>query len=239
MNLILFDRAELAAPLAREDPRAVHVCEVLRRKVGETFDAGVINGPRGKGSVVASDEKKLTLAFTWTVAPAPLVPITLLVGLPRPQTARDILRDATTLGVQAIHFVLTEKCEPNYAQSSLWSSGEWRRYLIAGAAQAFVTCIPDISVRTPLVDLLPQLPLGSARVALDNYEAYVPLGRARIGNDNSAVIAIGAERGWSARERDYLRASNFELAHLGARVLRTETAVVVAVALIRDRLGTF
>jgi len=50
-------------------------------------------------------------------------------------------------------------------------------------------------------------------------------------------VAIGPERGWSARERDLLRARGFELVHLGPRVLRTETACVAAVAVVKSRLG--
>ena len=45
--------------------------------------------------------------------------------------------------------------------------------------------------------------------------------------------------GWSARDRAFLRANGFALAHLGTRVLRTETAVVAAVALVKARLGLF
>ena len=37
--------------------------------------------------------------------------------------------------------------------------------------------------------------------------------------------------------RAALRGSGFVLAHLGSRVLRTETAVVAAVALVKARLG--
>jgi RsmE family RNA methyltransferase len=51
------------------------------------------------------------------------------------------------------------------------------------------------------------------------------------------VLAFGAERGWSAAERALLRESGFTFAHLGERVLRTETACLVAITLIRAKLG--
>jgi RsmE family RNA methyltransferase len=57
--------------------------------------------------------------------------------------------------------------------------------------------------------------------------------------DAPVVLAFGSERGWSAAERDFLRTKNFFLVHLGSRVLRTETAVVTAVALVKARLGLF
>jgi RsmE family RNA methyltransferase len=51
------------------------------------------------------------------------------------------------------------------------------------------------------------------------------------------MIAIGPERGWSAGERDFLRSLSFEMRHLGSRVLRTETACVAAVAIVKAGLG--
>lgn len=51
------------------------------------------------------------------------------------------------------------------------------------------------------------------------------------------MLAFGPERGWSAADRAVLRGSGFALVHLGPRVLRTETAVVAAVALVKAKLG--
>ncbi len=234
MNLILFTPAEAAAPLPRTDPRAVHLLGVLDRHIGDTFDTGLVNGPRGKGTLVAIDDAGLTLSFTWNEPPPPLDPLTLLIGLPRPQTARDILRDATTLGVGAIHFVRTMRSDPNYASSSLWTSGEWRRHLITGAEQAFDTRIPTVTWTQTLDQALTTLPIDEIRLALDNYEASAPLACGHSANDHAPVtLAIGPERGWAAEDRDALRAAGFTLVHIGPRVLRTETAVVAALAILR------
>jgi 16S rRNA (uracil1498-N3)-methyltransferase len=236
VNLILFEPAETATPLPRHDPRATHILEVLRRRVGETFDAGLVNGPLGKGKLAAIEANALVLTFCWNPAPPPpLDPITLVIGLPRPQTARDILRDATALGVATLHFVATEKGETSYAQSTLWSSGEWRRHLLAGAQQAFDTRLPALTHGRALLETLATLPASGTRLALDNYEAARPLSATVI--TAPVVLAIGGERGWSAREREQLRAHGFTLAHLGPRVLRTETAGFAALALVRARLG--
>ncbi len=236
MNLILFEPAELAAPLPRRDPRAVHILDVLRRKVGDTFDAGLVNGPRGKAMLAAIGADALTLTFAWDTTPPPAPePITLLVGLPRPQTARDILRDATALGIGALHFVATEKSEPSYAHSTLWSSGEWRRHVLDGAQQAFDTRVPAVTHGRTLPETLAALEKISTRFALDNYESPQPLSAASF--TAPVALALGPERGWTARDRDALRGHGFALVHLGARVLRTETACLAALALVRSRLG--
>lgn len=237
MNLILFEPAEIGRPLPLADPRAVHLLKTLRRQKGDSFDAGLVNGPKGKGTVVAMDAPALTLTFTWGEMPPPLDPITLILGLPRPQTARKILAEATALGVQALHFVRTEKGEPNYGQSTLWSSGEWRRHLIAGAEQAFDTRLPAITFDLSLAKALTSVDQADSRIALDNYESPGPLSRVSV--HAPVVLAFGPERGWAAQERELLRTRKFAFAHLGSRVLRTETAVVAAVSLVKASLGLF
>ena len=239
MNLVLFEATELAAPLPLADPRARHILDVLRRREGDTFDAGRINGPLGKATLATIGPDALTLVFTWNPPPAPLPPTTLLIGLPRPQTARDILRDATTLGTTCIHFVTTERADPNYATSTLWTTGEWRRHCLTGAAQAFDTRIPEVTWTHTLASAIATLPASATRLALDNYEATTPLKKCHLLGDTvsestpNLVIAIGPERGWGPADRETLRAAGFTLAHLGTRVLRVETAVVSALAITR------
>jgi RsmE family RNA methyltransferase len=253
VNIILFSPSEVELPLARSDVRACHLLGTLRRGEGDTFDAGLIDGPRGRGTIVAIGEHELTLAFAWGESPPPLLPVHLIIGLPRPQTARDILRDATTLGVSGIHFVRSERGEASYAASSLWSSGEWQRQVVAGAAQAFCTRLPAITHGRTLTETLAALPANRApadasaaiahhRFMLDNYEATGALATASVSRDGpwagatTVVLAIGSERGWSPGERELFRAHGFALVHLGPRVLRTETAVVAAVTLARAKL---
>jgi RsmE family RNA methyltransferase len=176
------------------------------------------------------------LSFVWSAEPPPLDPIVLIIGLPRPQTARDILRDATSLGVAAIHFVITEKGERNYAGSTLWTSGEWRRHVILGAEQAFDTRLPEITHGKTLIEAIAALPSATTRIALDNYEASGPLS-AQQPSASAVALAFGPERGWSNSERISLRESGFVFGHLGPRVLRLETAVTAAIALIKGRRG--
>ncbi len=232
MNLLLFAPEEIARPLPRSDRRAAHLLDVLRRQPGDVFEAGLINGPRGTGQLVAVEPDSLRLQFTWSTPPPSPKPLALLIGLPRPQTARDVLRDTTTLGATVLHFVVTEKTDANYAQSSLWRDGEWRRHVLAGAEQACTTFVPEVTHGHSLADLLATLPPGGSRLALDPYEASTPLTESSFRHDSACtVLALGPERGWGATDRTALRAAGFTLAHLGARILRTESAVVAALTL--------
>jgi 16S rRNA (uracil1498-N3)-methyltransferase len=237
VNIILFSAVEVELPLPRRDSRARHILEVLHRAPGEDFDVGLINGPRGKATLRAITDNALVLSFVWAATPPPLAPIHLIVGLPRPQTARDILREGTALGLASMNFVCTDRGEPGYAQSSLWQSREWEGLLIAGASQAFCTRLPNVRHGQTLAEAIADLPPDGAQVALDNYEAsgalrdFDPAGRPTV------ILALGAERGWSAAERTLLLQRGFLFVHLGKRVLRTETACIVATTLLKAKLG--
>jgi RsmE family RNA methyltransferase len=235
MNLILFEPHELDTPLIWSDPRSEHVTQILHMGVGDEFAAGVIEGPIGKARITSMHEGMMSLAFEWGETPPPLPPLTLVVGLPRPPTARKVLNEVTSLGVGAMHFVVTELGEKNYAQSPLWSSGEWRRHVINGAQQAVDTHLPEVTYAGRLSDVIASLPPAGARIALDNYEASRPL--QDVPFQPPVTLAIGPERGWSPRELQTLRDAGFELAHLGPRVLRVETASVAAVAIVRAKMA--
>lgn len=238
VNLILFESGEISRPLPRSDPRAVHVLDTLRMLEGDRFDAGTVNGPRGKAHIVSIDATAITLEFTLDVSPRPSDPLDIIVGLPRPQSARRILHDVAALGVRRLVFATTARSDPNYASSSLWSSGEWRRHLIDGAQQAFDTMIADVIHNLPLAEALAGDASG-LRIAFDNYEASALLPkllRSQLSAPASVTLAFGPERGWDAADRALLRASGFALAGLGRRVMRVETAIASAVAVLRADL---
>lgn len=238
MNLVLFSPDEIARPLPRADRRAAHILKVLRRKPGDSFQVGLVNGPLGKATLVHDAPEALHLGFVWdTIAPPTPHSHTLIVGLPRPQTARDILRDATTLGATALWFVATERSEPSYAASRLWSTGEWKQHVLAGAEQAGSTFMPEVRSGDTLEAALAALAPESICLALDNYEASERLADVAVPPQRGVAIAIGPERGWTQRDREALRRRQFRFAHLGRRVLRTETAVVAALSLIRAKTG--
>ena len=163
--------------------------------------------------------------------------ITLVVGLPRPPTARDVLRDGTTLGVRAIHFVTPQLGDPNYATSSLWKTSEWRKQLIQGAGQASCTRLPEVTWGRRLSTVLAASSTAE-RIALHNDEAATPLARwRRPAGGASVLVAIGPERGWGPRDLQALDEGGCTLWHLGPRVLRVELAMAAALTLVHAEVA--
>ncbi len=281
MNLLLVETTAPEYRIPPGHPRWNHLREVLQVATGGKLFLGVANGPRVLATVTTEGDV-YCLTPDWETAVDPDTPVTaaalddlekpggrikpgsgttVLVGLPRPQTARRVLFEAACQGVRHLVFFGAERGETSYAQSKLWTTGEWRRHLVEGAEQAFHTQLPEVIIHPNLVSAVSALSSITAdqsaalpditdraelppptRLALDVYEAAGSLGswafaRHRADPLRGAVLAIGAERGWSPTERQVLREAHFQLCHLGVRVLRVETALTASVTLLRAAQG--
>lgn len=230
MNLFLLEEAVEEIRWPSNDQKTVHIRKTLKAKDGDSLDFGVINGPRGKGTVKWIGDGGVKIVLQWnTLHESDLLPISLLVGLARPQTSRKVLHQAASLGLKEIIFFDADKGEPSYGKSSLWKN-EWKDLLVKGTEQAFSCHLPKFQKITG-IENSNEFSKSSCKVkiALDIYEAEVCLSSISLEKNASVQLAIGPERGWSAKERDWLRKQGFILCHMGQRVLRQETAFVAAV----------
>lgn len=243
MNILLIESFYKTYTLRRDDPRAEHILKILKMGVGDTLFMGVEQGPIFKAKITCiNPNKELTLTFIEDSyqTPPPPFPITLILGLPRPQTARKILQQASTLGVQGFIFFQADKGDPHYIKSKLWTTNEWQRHIRAGAEQAFSTYIPRVEHFNSLEEVLQQRVYPSPLLALDVYESTESISKVPLPqqySSQSIQLALGPEAGWSARERTLLKTHQSTLVHLGTRVLRQETACISAFSAIACRLG--
>jgi RsmE family RNA methyltransferase len=238
MNLILFEGPFDKVCLEPADQRAAHIRKVLRAEIGRTVWIGFANGARAQAEVFGlAEDGGVELVVTATEPAPPPLPIRLVIGLPRPHTARRILFEAASMGVGALHFFESEKGEPSYAYSRLWQTDEWRERLRRGAEQSFGTHLPEVTIAPDLQTAITQLSPEGECLALDNYEANGPLGGMISGAADQVVLGFGSERGWSADERVTLRRNGWKLAHMGPFVMRLETACTAAVSVAASAMG--
>lgn len=237
MNRILLEERRTDYRLPASDPRFAHARGVLCLRQGDVFDVGLVNGPVGKATVGAVDQRQLSFAVEWGEVPPPPPEVHLLLGLCRPATVRKILGTVPTLGAKSLTFVRSERSDPAYAKSSLWIDEGWRKPLREGVEQAFDTWMPEVNLRPSLEEAFPQLPETGLRFALDIYEAEQPLGKAVVDAAPPVCLALGPERGWSKADRRRLRRAGFALVDLPTRILRLETAVTAALTLVHEQRG--
>ena len=261
MNLILFEAHELGKALPRRDERSVHLLKVLHKKSGDTFEAGLLDAGSGGGLGRGKIEKigidgSVSFSFITEAPSLPRLPIHVGVGFPRPIQIRRLLRDLSSLGVEAVDLFGTELGEKSYRDTKLLDDGGARAALIEGAAQSRDTTIPALGVFPNLAEWLRERPWeknqeegsGSTASSAPRSRA-VPL---LVAADNvrpegtmshitptlrPVTLAIGSERGWTDHERDLLEEAGFLRLSLGSRALRTETACIAATILAIEKIG--
>jgi RsmE family RNA methyltransferase len=247
MNLVLFEPRELGKPLPRRDDRTIHLLKVLHKKTGDFFEAGVLGGCRGMGRIEKINiDGSILVSLKAGEPPPPRFPLRVAVGFPRPIQLRRLLRDLSNLGVRAIDLLGTDLGEKSYRDTKLLNDGGAREALIEGAIQARDTSVPELSVFASLETWLRERPWdkgasGPARplpilAAADNVRPEGAMARLSPIR-GPMVLAVGAERGWSDRERDALEAAGFLRLSLGRRALRTETACVAAAVIALEKIG--
>ena len=230
---MLINAEEAESGLPPDDPRARHLRDTVGLAVGGTFHVGVENGLRGIATITTL-APQLTFAVAWEKSLQARLPLTVLVGLPRPQTAKKVLHDLASLGAARIVFFESAKGDPGYLTSSLWKDGEWREHVLKGTEQACSTLVPEVTRVGSLAEAIALVDAAAWKLALDPYEAT---GAPEVSSPaKAAVLAIGPERGFSDSERAALRTNGFAFAHLGDRILRVEAAALVGGALMLAQL---
>lgn len=256
MNICLFESNEISksedtfiGKLQKKDERAQHIIKVLHKTVGGTFDAGIIGGAAGTATIISIGEKgsenegQIEFSFKPETAGKKLYPLTLIIGFPRPIQLRRLLRDVAGLGAKKVILCGTELTEKSYLESNVVSDGSAYQMLLDGTAQAASTHVPELVVYDSLSEAIEKEAENrdwemSSKIALDNRRPTSSLHEFLVHEgSHSVVAAIGSERGWTDRERDFLESSGFSLCSMGIRVLRTETAATVASSIILDSMG--
>lgn len=252
VNIVLFEEGELASPLPLCDHRVKHIQKILKKGVGDSFDAGIVNGAAGTAEIRSVSPQGMEFCFEASGGGKPLHPVTMIIGFPRPIQLKRLLRDIASLGVSQVHLCGTELGEKSYLKATLSQPEELTAMLKDGSIQAKSTHVPQVFVHQDVASCL-DFVAGNPRihvagntciyVALDNIEPTASL-QGFLSSKFSAdevkragvVAAIGSERGWTDNERQLFQEKGFTLCSMGERVLRTETAATTAVAIILSNM---
>jgi len=235
MNLILFKKEEISKPIPSSDTRYQHIKNILKMSCNDIFDSGIINGPGGKAEIKEFSAEHMVVDFTEEWKSPPLYPVTLIIGTPRPPTARRLLKDITSMGIERIWFTATELGEKSYLTSKLWKDEKYMEYVLEGAQQGESTLLPEIRRFYSLKKCLEELEEGHF-YALDNNESQGSISEIQT-ESGRTVIAVGSERGWTENERNQLKEKSFTMKSMGSRVLRTETACTMATGFVLAAKG--
>ena len=227
---------DLFQPITLSSTSAHYLQNVMRRKKGDKVI--VFDGKSGeyeaeikyvsKGTVTLEPKKKLAEISKpediW-VAFTPIKKI----------GTHFVIEKCTEIGVRKIFPIFTE-----HSVNKNLRIGKWKLNSIEAVEQCGGNFIPEIRENTSLAEFIDNFP-EDRKLIFCNEVAKEPNLREIFAKDNfsKACFLIGPEGGFSDKEREMLsRRKNVYSVSLGARILRAETAVTVALAVWHSHFST-
>lgn len=222
---------------------AHHLARVLRAAPGQLYELS--DGSAvwlGRVERVTNDVVEFALVEQ-VAAREQKLRTTLLLSIVKFDRFEWALEKATELGVAEIVPLASARSEGALVKISGKRADRWRRILLESAQQARRLRLPQLSEAISPADAFAlagaQPRSGEAAPVLLSERAEAPqLRRVLDGRKaSSAFLAIGPEGGWTEEEFAAARTAGFWEASLGENILRTETAVVAALAMMNYALG--
>ncbi len=207
---------------------------MLRRKAGAPVSVADGTGRLYACRVRAAhaDHVELAVDFVEEVAP-PQPRIVVVHALPRQRKLDDVVQRLSELGIDALVPVHSERSQVRLdAARAAKARDRWRAVARAAAGQSRRARVLEVAEMGEWTTAFP----GAARGVVCWEEATTPLHTAAEELVGAAEVhlGIGPEGGLTAEE---VAASGLPAVSLGPNVLRTETAALVAAAVLLDRLG--
>ena len=219
------------------EAQAHYLGRVLRLAAGDMVQLFDGSGREFVGELVEVGKKTASVALREELAGLPESPLRIHLGqgLSRGERMDWAIQKATELGVAAITPLVSERCEVRLKDERADKRlAHWRQVMISACEQCGRSVLPALHAPQSLTDWQQQV---QADLKLVLHPQAEPL----IGHARPASLAflIGPEGGLSEAEVAQAKAQGFQAARLGPRVLRTETAPVVALSVAQQLWGDF
>jgi len=219
------------------EAQAHYIGRVLRMAPGDAVQLFDGSGQEYLGELLEVGKKSVRVTLAQALpgqAESPLH-VHLGQGLSRGERMDWAIQKATELGASVITPIVSERCEVRLKDERADKRlAHWRQVAISACEQCGRSTVPTI--HSPVL-LAAWLKARDEALKLVLHPVAEPLtSHAR---PASLAFLIGPEGGLSEVEVEQAKAAGFHAARLGPRVLRTETAPVVALAVAQQLWGDF
>ncbi len=216
-----------------------HLGRVLRAQPGQRYELS--DGREvWLGEVESASKSGVRFRLVEPVpAQAPRLDTILLLSIVKFDRFEWCLEKATELGVSQIVPLAAARSEKGLLAASAKRAGRWQKILLESAQQCRRLAPPALQSVTRVQDAAASGAPEAVRILLSERGGAKSL-RTRFENApyaQAAVLAIGPEGGWTEPEFQFFERAGFWEASLGDLILRTETAVIAALAAINYALG--
>jgi len=164
--------------------------------------------------------------------------LTLVQGIPKGEKLEVIIRMATELGVARVIPLIGERTIARTERGpGSPRVARWQRVAKEAAKQSGRAVIPEVRPPLALAEWLAE-PRGPGLFLCLWERALAPVASVLPdGPIERAILVVGPEGGFAEREVSTLRSAGAIVAGLGPRILRSETAGPVGLALLQSRYG--
>jgi 16S rRNA (uracil1498-N3)-methyltransferase len=174
------------------------------------------------------------------VQPTRALSITLGQGLPKAEKFAWVIQKTTELGVSEIVPLLTERVIPHVAHDRIATKvSRWEKLARQACKQSGRATVPHLWPPTTLDTFFASCQSAGLKLVLWDGEHTRALRSVLEASEPVASVAVvvGPEGGLTAQEVARGEPYGFLTVGLGKRILRTETAGLIAVALLQYQLG--
>ena len=213
-----------------------HMNRVLRLRAGDRVGLFDGCGVGWIGTILRTDGEttRVILDREDSRRVEPSTSVTLVQSLPQHADRMDFLvQKSTECGVFRIVPAISARTAPRAQGGGAARLHRWRRIAIEAAKQSGRLRVPQVEEPSPMSEAISESALPQKRLILTTEEDdAVPLAAAGVSPAEGVVVAVGPEGGWTDGELRSAREAGFRPVGLGPRILRSETAGIVAVALV-------
>jgi 16S rRNA (uracil1498-N3)-methyltransferase len=220
---VLGNRAALTGDHAR------HLAQVLRAHVGQEFD--ISSGVEVRsGKVLSVHPDRVEFELGEVIAQPGQAQITVAISIFKFDRMEWAIEKCTELAVTRIVPVIAGRTEKHLAAAAPKRVDRWRRLVHQAAEQSRRSSSPEIAEPINIKELFAVS--RETKIVLSEVEQEVMLKDAIPHGASSVLLAFGPEGGWTERELVGFRKAGWTSASLGNTILRAETAVIAALAIV-------
>jgi 16S rRNA (uracil1498-N3)-methyltransferase len=218
---------------------AHHLGRVLRAQQGQLYELS--DGQRvrlGRIEQVSRDRIDFALLDEIPAHP-PAIDVALLLSVVKFDAFEWALEKATELGVSTIVPLASARSDKTLLVAAGKRAERWKKILAEASQQSRRVRVPVLQAVSEPAQAFRAQAAGAAKIMLSE-RPDAPALRQILQSEptrKQAVLAIGPEGGWTDAEFADAQTHGFREASLGKLILRTETAVVAALASINYALG--
>jgi 16S rRNA (uracil1498-N3)-methyltransferase len=219
-----------------EGEAAHHLGRVLRAQTGQIYELSDGNRVRlGQIDIVGRDKVEFAL-LEELPAHQPRLDVTLLLAVVKFDMFEWAIEKATELGVTTIVPLAAARSEKALLAAAAKRAERWKKLLLEASQQSRRVRVPVLELVTEPENAFAPRKDGFSVMLSERPDAQ-PMRKVLEGQRSAkAALAIGPEGGWTDAEFEAAQHSGFQEASLGKLILRTETAVVTALASINYAL---